>query len=125
MEPKTLLVADDCPGMRRLLARCLDEEYGRVLAAADGHAALRLARERLPDLIVLDVLMPGPGGLDVCAALRADERTQGIPVLLLSGLDDKDLGSRGLDGGADDFMAKPFKVNELAARVRDLLRRAA
>ena len=120
-----VLIADDNAGMRKMLCQALDDEGRSLILAADGLAALDMARSELPDLVILDMRMPGKDGSQVCAALRADERTRAIPVLMLSGLDDESGAELGLAAGADDFLAKPFNMRELGARVSALLGRAA
>jgi class 3 adenylate cyclase len=93
-----------------------------VLEAANGIDALKLAQSRLPDLILLDVTMPGMSGFDVCARLKSDEQTQGIPVVMLTALSDVDHRVQGLKLGADDYLSKPFNPRELEERVRTRLR---
>jgi two-component system, OmpR family, response regulator MprA len=117
-----LLVVDDEPAVRDALDRALRAEGYRVATAADGRAALdRMAEER-PDLIVLDVLMPVMDGLEVCRALRAaGDRT---PILVLTARDSVADRVEGLDAGADDYLVKPFALDELLARIRALLRRS-
>jgi DNA-binding response OmpR family regulator len=121
----TVLIADDDAGVRRLLWQTLWREDRDLVLASDGEAALRLARAMGPDLVILDVRMPGRDGRAVCAALRADAATRAIPVLLLSGLRGPRDEALGLEAGADAFVAKPFGVQDLAARVGALLGRAA
>ena len=118
----TVLVVDDDPGVREAVTIALELEHYRVRAAADGIEALAVLGEWDPDVIVLDVLMPGLDGLAVCRQLRAlGDRT---PVLMLTARDS--IGDRvaGLDAGADDYLVKPFDLDELFARLRALLRRA-
>jgi len=117
-----LLVVDDEPAVRDALDRALRAEGYRVTTAGDGRAALdRMAEER-PDLIVLDVLMPVMDGLEVCRALRAaGDRT---PILVLTARDSVADRVEGLDAGADDYLVKPFALDELLARIRALLRRS-
>ncbi|TYB41365.1 response regulator transcription factor [Actinomadura chibensis] len=118
-----ILIVDDEPAVRESLARSLEFEGYRVDAAADGAAALdRVGRDR-PDLVVLDVLMPRMDGLTACRRLRALGAT--MPVLMLTARDMVGDRVTGLDAGADDYLAKPFDLDELLARVRALLRRAA
>jgi two-component system, OmpR family, response regulator MprA len=116
-----ILVVDDDAPIRRMLDRTLSAAGYSVEAAADGGAALVAVERSVPDLIVLDVAMPGLDGLAVCRRLRA--RGLATPVLLLTardGLTDRVLG---LDAGADDYVVKPFETEELLARIRALLRR--
>jgi two-component system response regulator MprA len=115
-----LLVDDDAP-IRRMLERTLAAEGYDVVAAADGGAALAQVERRLPDVVVLDVAMPGIDGLAVTRRLRA--KGLAVPILLLTARDALAERVAGLDAGADDYLVKPFEVDELMARVRALLRR--
>jgi two-component system response regulator MprA len=117
-----ILVVDDEPSVRDALDRALRMDGYRVELAADGTQALDALAHTPPDAIVLDVLMPGPDGLEVCRRLRAaGDRT---PVLMLTARDTVPDRVNGLDAGADDYLVKPFALEELLARVRALLRRA-
>src|SRR5918998_3650898 len=109
-----LLVDDDAP-IRRMLGRTLSAEGYDVAAVADGGAALARVERSLPDLIVLDVAMPGVDGLSVTRRLRA--KGVGVPILLLTARDALAERVAGLDAGADDYLVKPFAVEELTARV--------
>lgn len=117
-----LLVVDDEEAVRRALERALAYEGYEIAQAADGAEALRMIEQSAPDAVILDVLMPELDGLDVCRALRAKGRT--IPILLVTARDAVDDRVSGLDAGADDYLVKPFALEELLARVRALLRRA-
>jgi two-component system response regulator MprA len=119
-DPAVLLVDDDAP-IRRMLERTLVAEGYDVAAVADGGAALAQVERSLPDLIVLDVAMPGMDGLAVMRRLRA--KGLPVPILLLTARDALAERVAGLDAGADDYLVKPFEVEELTARVRALLRR--
>jgi len=110
-----VLVVDDEDATRDLIARGLEKEGFRPLAAASGEEALRLARERKPDAISLDVVMPGMDGWAVLRALKADPATSGIPVVMVSMLEDKDVGHA---LGASDYLTKPFDRQHLAAALR-------
>ncbi|WP_433041489.1 SpoIIE family protein phosphatase [Dactylosporangium sp. CS-033363] len=112
-----VLVADDNTDMRDYLRRLLAGRY-EVTTVADGTAALAAARAQPPDLIVSDVMMPGVDGLALVAALRADPRTTGVPVMLLSARAGQEAAVEGLSAGADDYLVKPFEAQELLARVR-------
>lgn len=118
-----ILVADDAPEIRDLIAATLEDTYDIELAA-DGTEALALARFEPPDLVVLDVMMPGLTGFDVCEQLRAESKTATLPVLFLSARGERSYIKRGFKVGADDYLAKPFDPEELQLRVKALLRRA-
>jgi signal transduction histidine kinase len=111
-----VLVADDNADMRQYLARLLGEQY-EVQCAPDGQSALDIARERPPNLILSDIMMPALDGFQLLAAIRADERTKRIPVVLLSARAGEESRVEGLDAGADDYLIKPFSARELLARV--------
>jgi len=116
-----ILVIDDDPAITSLLKRGLSYEGFTVDIAGTGETGLALARERPPDLVVLDIMMPGMGGLEVLRRLRAaDER---LPVLMLTAKDAPADQVQGLEAGADDYVLKPFTFEVLLARVRALLRR--
>jgi two-component system response regulator MprA len=119
--PRILVVEDD-GRLAATLQRVLEAEGHEVELAVDGLEALRLARARPPDLVVLDVMLPGLDGIGVCRRLRATAR---FPILLLTALGGTEERVRGLDSGADDYLVKPFAYLELLARVRALLRRAS
>ena len=116
----TILVVDDDPKMRSVLSRGLRFEGYRVTLAPDGPEALRSAREELPDLVVLDVMLDEMDGLEVCRRLRQGSN---LPILMLTALDAVPDRIAGLDSGADDYLVKPFDFDELLARIRALLRR--
>jgi CheY-like chemotaxis protein len=119
--PPRVLVADDEDDIRTLVCLAVRKAGSAVVASvADGAAALAAARVDLPDLVVLDVSMPGATGLEVCAALRDDPATAGIRVLLLSAGASPDDVARGLAAGADAYLAKPFQVSALVQQVRAL-----
>lgn len=124
MNQATILIADDSAGVRKVLTQCLHAGDRCLLTAEDGDAALEMARLHHPDLIILDVRMPGRDGLQVCAELRESESTRHIPVLMLTGLPEL-VEQAGLGGGADGYLAKPFNIIELEDRVRGLLGRSA
>lgn len=116
-----MLIVEDDAAVRRMLERSLAKEGFEVRAAADGAAALALAERSAPDLVVLDVTMPGLGGIDVCRRLRGSGLQSG--VLMLTARDAVEDRVRGLDAGADDYVVKPFAIEEVVARLRALMRR--
>jgi putative two-component system response regulator len=117
----TVLVIDDQPDNLEALASALRPIGYEVWQAIDGEAGLALARGRQPDVILLDVMMPGMDGFEVCSRLKADEETRLLPVVFLTGLDSREARLRGLESGATDFLAKPFDLVELEVRVRNLV----
>ncbi len=116
-----ILVVDDDEGVQAVIRTCLERSGYRVSSARDGEEALSMANSRAFDLVILDVLLPKVDGLLVCTELR---KTQTLPVLMLSGLNEDVDKILGLEVGADDYLTKPFSPKELLARVRALLRRA-
>jgi class 3 adenylate cyclase/CheY-like chemotaxis protein len=120
--PAKILVVDDTPTNVKLLTDLLTVKGYRVVTAASGPEALdRIAEER-PDLVLLDVVMPGMSGYEVCQRIRADARTGILPVVMVTALDPSGERIKGLEAGADDFLTKPINQAELLARVRSLLR---
>jgi diguanylate cyclase (GGDEF)-like protein len=129
-----ILVADDEPINRSLIQRRLEREGYRVFTAENGRQAVELARETLPDLVILDVMMPEMDGLEACRLIKEGETTHDLPVIFLSARDETEMKVNGLTLGANDYISKPFKAEELLARVsvsirlkreRDLLRASA
>ncbi len=118
----TILVVDDVEKNVRLLADVLTVKGYAVRTAMSGEAALRSIEEQAPDLILLDVMMPGLSGYDVCRRLRTEERHAMLPIVLVTALDPATERVKGLEAGADDFLSKPVSQPELMARVRSLLR---
>jgi putative two-component system response regulator len=119
-----VLVVDDEPGNREVLTRVLRKRDYDVQAVADGEAALALldAADHLPDLVLLDVMLPGIDGFTVCRTLKANPLTRLVPVVLLTGLDAKQHKIAGINAGADDFLTKPVQLEELAARAASLVK---
>jgi two-component system, OmpR family, response regulator MprA len=115
-----ILVVEDDRRIRDLLRRGLLFENYTVDSAEDGETALRMAREKLPDAVILDVMLPGLDGLEVCRRLRS---ASNVPILMLTARDAVPDRIKGLDAGADDYMVKPFAFDELLARLRALFRR--
>lgn len=118
--PRVLAVDDDA-AMRRLVKTCLEKDSYRVLEASDGERGLQIALEERPDLVILDLVMPGLTGLEVCSELRRLHFAS--PILMLTGQREVEHRVTGLGSGADDYLPKPFDVRELLARVKALLRR--
>lgn len=118
----TVLVVDDVAANRQTLGELLDSENYRLIEARDGPSALKLAAEELPDLVLLDVMMPGMNGFEVCRRMRGDERLAEIPIIILTALDDQRSRLAGIEAGADDFITKPFNRVELRARTRTIVR---
>lgn len=117
-----VLVVDDVATNRLLLRAKLSSAYYDVVVAESGTSALDIARREQPDMIILDVMMPDMDGFAVCAALKEDEETAHIPVIMVTALDTPEERVRGLEAGADDFLSKPFDDLALFARVRNLMR---
>ncbi len=120
-----ILIVDDEAGLVKGLRLTFEREGFRVISAGDGGEGLRLAAADRPDLIILDLMLPGPGGLEVCRSLRADPdpRVRGVPIIMLTARDDDVDKVVGLEVGADDYVTKPFNSRELVARARAALRR--
>lgn len=119
----TVLVIDDEKDLVDLLRDNLEKEHFDVICAGDGASGLEIAREHLPDLVVLDLMMPGMDGLEVCRRLRGDPRTAHIPLVMLTARTTEADRVVGLEMGADDYVVKPFSVRELVARIRAVMRR--
>lgn len=122
-ERPLVLLAEDDDDIRGLLTVQMKLEGYEVVSVADGREALRLARERRPDLAVLDVLMPGMRGSEVVEEIRDDPNVNGMAIMLLTALGKESDVLLGFESGADDYVAKPFSPAEVRARVRALLQR--
>jgi DNA-binding response OmpR family regulator len=118
---RTVLVVEDEPTVRETLAEALTEDGLRVVTAADGGAALTRFRADKPDLVVLDLMLPGMSGIEVCRVIRAESQ---VPILMLTARSSELDKVLGLELGADDYVTKPFSLRELQARIRALLRRS-
>ena len=119
-----VLIVEDEPDIRDLLAFHLEREGYHVTRSRSGADALRQIRARPPDLILLDLMLPELGGLDVCRRLRQDPRTASVPIVMLTARGEEVDRILGLELGADDYIVKPFSPKEVVARVRAVLRRA-
>lgn len=118
-----ILIVDDDPILRELVAESLEAQGHRVISAPDGQEGLRLAKEEVPDLVLLDVRMPGMDGLELCRQLRRGFRTSTIPIIFLTSLSETADKVEGMLVGADDYVTKPFDPQELIARVATHLER--
>src|SRR5215210_6842433 len=118
----TILVADDEPVNRALIQRRLEREGYRVLTAKNGSEAVEKTKEVLPDLVILDVMMPEMDGMDACRLIKETEATRDIPIIFLSARDETEMKVSGLSLGADDYISKPFEAEELIARVHVAIR---
>ena len=117
-----VLVVDDLEANRRLLEAKLTSEYYDVLLARRGEEAVQMARRERPDIILLDVMMPGGiDGFEACRRIKAMPETRHIPVVMVTTLDDRDNRLRGLQAGAEDFLTKPIDDVQLLSRVRSLV----
>lgn len=121
----TVLVVEDEPAIQELIAYNLKQAGHQPLRADNAEHALRLVQEALPDLVLLDWMLPGLSGIELARRLRADRRTKAIPIIMLTARADEQDKLTGLDTGADDYITKPFSPRELTARVKAVLRRRA
>jgi two-component system phosphate regulon response regulator PhoB len=119
----TILVVEDEDSLATLLQYNLEKEGYDVAVAGDGEEALLLVDERLPDLVVLDWMLPKVSGIEVCRRLRQKPEARNVPIIMLTARGEETDRIRGLDTGADDYVVKPVSMNELTARVRAVLRR--
>lgn len=124
MLPKKILVVEDEPDIRKLVHYNLTQERFKVVEAEDGERALRAVQRERPDLIILDLMLPGLSGLELCRALRERPETARLPILMLTAKAGEADRVVGLEMGADDYLTKPFSPRELVARVKALLRRS-
>jgi len=124
MSKQTILIVEDEPSLIEVLSYNLEKEGFTVLTASDGQAGLDRALNVVPDLVILDLMLPGLDGLQVCAQLRNDSRTKDIRILMLTARSEETDEVVGFNMGADDYVTKPFKVRPLVHRVKALLRRS-
>jgi len=120
---KQVFIVEDEKDLVELLTYNLEKEGYRVLSSLDGAEALKKIPEKSPDIILLDLMLPGADGLTVCKTLKADPKTAHIPIVMLTAKGEESDKVVGLELGADDYVTKPFSVKELAARVKAVLRR--
>ena len=118
---KKLLIADDNKDIHDVLDKFLSVNQFDVIHAYDGKETLKLAREQLPDLIVLDIIMPLADGRDICKELKNDPKTESMKIIMLTGKDEQHDRILGLELGADDYIPKPFSLNYLRRRIERLL----
>src|SRR5258705_4854099 len=118
-----ILVVEDEPDIRKLVNYNLAQERFRVLEAEDGEQGLKIVQRDKPDLVILDLMLPGLSGMELCKILRERSETERLPVLMLTAKAGEADRIVGLEMGADDYLAKPFSPRELVARVRAILRR--
>jgi len=123
MSAAKLLLVEDDPALSELLEYRFSNEGYHVRCTADGDEALILAAEDLPDLIILDWMIEGTSGIEVCRRLRRDKKTAHVPIIMLTAREAEDDRVRGLETGADDYLTKPFSLRELFARVVAVMRR--
>lgn len=121
--PATILVVEDEPAIQALIATNLRRHGHDVVTAIDAEAATRQINAALPDLILLDWMLPGMSGIDFARRLRADPRTRAVPIIMLTARGEERDKVTGLETGADDYMTKPFSPRELLARIQAVLRR--
>ncbi|MCD4844760.1 MAG: response regulator [Methanosarcinales archaeon] len=118
-----ILIVDDEMSTLMPLKRSLESEDYAVVEAYDGHEAIKKANEEKPDLILLDLMLPGMDGIEVCQHLKTDTQTEKIPIIMLTAKDNIDDKVKGLQIGADDYVTKPFVLKELKARIKSVMRR--
>ena len=124
LDSKNILVVEDDSDIRELISFNLKNEGHQVFEAKDGEAGIDKAREKLPDLILLDLMLPGIQGLDVCRIIKSDQETKKIPIIMVTALGQEEDIVKGLETGADDYITKPFSIKVLIARVNAVLKRS-
>jgi len=117
-----ILVIDDDSMMQKVIEASLMKDNYKMIFASTGEEGLEMARSFMPDLILLDVVMPGMDGFEVCTLMRNDDKLLYIPIIMITALDDRDSKIQGLEAGADDYICKPFDKLEFRARVRTITR---
>ena len=124
LDSKNILVVEDDLDIRELISFNLQNEGHQVFEAKDGEAGIDKAREKLPDLILLDLMLPGIQGLDVCRIIKSDQETKETPIIMVTALGQEEDIVKGLETGADDYITKPFSIKVLLARVNAVLKRS-
>ena len=124
LDSKNILVVEDDLDIRELISFNLQNEGHQVFEAKDGEAGIDKAREKLPDLILLDLMLPGIQGLDVCRVIKSDQKTKETPIIMVTALGQEEDIVKGLETGADDYITKPFSIKVLIARVNAVLKRS-
>ncbi len=119
-----ILIVDDEMATLLPLKRSLESEGYMVIEACNGYEAIKRSKSEMPELIILDLMMPGMDGIEVCNQLKKDSLTEKIPVIMLTARDEVRDKVEGLETGADDYVTKPFNLNELKARIRNILKRS-
>ncbi|MFN3984671.1 MAG: phosphate regulon transcriptional regulator PhoB [Rhodocyclaceae bacterium] len=123
--PANILLVEDEPAIQELIAVNLTRAGHHVVRVSDAETAQRVVKEALPDLVLLDWMLPGVPGIELARRLRADERTRAIPIIMLTARGEEQDKVSGLESGADDYITKPFSPRELVARIKAVLRRRA
>lgn len=123
--PATILVVEDEPSIQELIAASLQHAGHRVLCADSAEQAVHRVNEALPDVVLLDWMLPGMSGIQYARRLRSEERTRDLPIIMLTARSEEHDRIAGLDAGADDYLSKPFSPRELLARIKAVLRRRA
>ena len=124
LDSKNILVVEDDSDIRELISFNLSNQGHQVFEANNGELGIEKAREKLPDLILLDLMLPGMHGLDVCRIIKADQETKDIPIIMVTAMGQEEDIVKGLETGADDYITKPFSIKVLLARVSAVLRRS-
>ena len=122
--PKKILIVDDEKDIVDLISYNLEKEGFATIKAYDGESALKLVNAKKPDLVILDLMLPGVRGLEVCKFIRKNPEIETLPIIMLTAKGDQVDKILGLEMGADDYVTKPFNVRELIARIRAVMRRA-
>lgn len=123
--PATILVVEDEPSIQELIAASLQHSGHRTLRADSAEDAVRLVNDTLPDVVLLDWMLPGMSGIQYARRLRSEERTRDLPIIMLTARSEEHDKVSGLEAGADDYLTKPFSPRELQARIKAVLRRRA